>query len=99
MDSDEEAALAALIIATFTENHKRKKRRKRKEWVKPWLQKQNSHGFYSQLLRELRLEEKEIYENYLRMAPENFEELLGYIKEDIWKEDTYLKESIPPEIK
>ena len=38
MDSDEEAALAAIIIATITENIKHKKWRKRKEWVKPWLQ-------------------------------------------------------------
>ena len=30
MDSDEEAALAAIIIATFTENMKHKKRRKRR---------------------------------------------------------------------
>ena len=33
------------------------------------------------------------------MAPENFEELLGYIKEDILKENTHLRESIPPEVK
>ena len=38
MDSDEEAALIAIIIDTFTENIKRKKRRKRKEWMKPWFQ-------------------------------------------------------------
>ena len=37
MDPDEEAALAAIIIATFTENIKLKQRRKRKEWVKPRL--------------------------------------------------------------
>ena len=71
MDSDEEAAFAVIIITTFTENIKRK-RRKRKKRVKPWLQRRNSHCFHSQLLRELRLEEKEIYENYLRMAPKNF---------------------------
>ena len=33
------------------------------------------------------------------MAPENFEELLRYIKEDILKEDTHLRESISLEIK
>ena len=54
MDSDEDAALAAIIIANFTENIKRKKRRQRTEWVKSWLQRQNSYGFHSQLLRELR---------------------------------------------
>ena len=30
------------------------------------------------------------------MAPENFEKLLGYMKEDILKEDSHLRELIPP---
>ena len=47
MDSDEEAALSVIIVATFTENIKREKGRKRKEWVKLWLQRRNSHGFHS----------------------------------------------------
>ena len=38
MDSDEEAGLVAIIIATFTGNIKRKKRKKRKEWIKLWFQ-------------------------------------------------------------
>ena len=38
MDSDEEAALIGIVIATFKENTNRKKRRKRKEWIKPWFQ-------------------------------------------------------------
>ena len=38
MDSDEEAALIDIVIATFKENTDRKKRRKRKEWIKPWFQ-------------------------------------------------------------
>ena len=38
MDSDEEAALIDIVIATFRENTNRKKRRKRKEWIKPWFQ-------------------------------------------------------------
>ena len=58
MDSDEEAALSVIIVATFTENIKREKGRRRKEWVKLWLQRRNSHGFHSWLLRELGLEEQ-----------------------------------------
>ena len=38
MDSDDEAALTAIIITTFTENIKRKKKKKRKEWIKAWFQ-------------------------------------------------------------
>ena len=33
------------------------------------------------------------------MEPENFEELLGYIKVDILKEGRHLRESMPPEIR
>ena len=33
------------------------------------------------------------------MTSENFEKLLGFIKEDILKEHTYLRELIPPEIR
>ena len=47
MDSDEEAALSVITVATFTENIKREKGRRRKEWVKLWLQRRNSHGFHS----------------------------------------------------
>ena len=47
MDSDEEAALSVIIVATFTENIKREKGRRRKEWFKLWLQRRNSHGFHS----------------------------------------------------
>ena len=47
MDSDEEAALSVIIVATFTENIEREKARRRKEWVKLWLQRRNSHGFHS----------------------------------------------------
>ena len=36
MDSDEEAAFDAIVIASSTKNIKRKKG-ERKKWVKPWL--------------------------------------------------------------
>ena len=49
-----------MAVALFCEENNEKRR---KEWVKPWLQCRNTHGFYSQLLSELRLEEVEIYKN------------------------------------
>ena len=58
MESEKEADLAAIVIATSTENIRREKRRKRKEWVNAWVKRRNLHEFYSQLCRELRLEEK-----------------------------------------
>ena len=38
MDSNEEAALVVMTLATFTGSIKCKKRRRRKEWIKPWFQ-------------------------------------------------------------
>ena len=70
-----------------------------KNGLKPWLQRRNTHGFYSQLLSELRLEAVKIYKNYLRMTPENFNEILVLIRDDITKKDTPMREPIPPEIK
>ena len=60
-DSDEEVAIA-IILAICSEPDKRKLRKKRKriQWVKNWLQKRDTHGFYSQLLPQLRLEEGKI---------------------------------------
>ena len=89
-------AAAAIAVALCCEEDNEKRR---KEWVKPWLQRRNTHGFYSQLLSELHLEEVEIYKNYLRMKPGNFNEILVLIRDDITKKDTPMHEPIPPEIK
>ena len=45
------------------------------------------------------LEEVEIYKNYLRMTPENFNEILVLIRDDNTKTDTPMREPIPQEIK
>ena len=100
MDSDEEVAAAAMIVAICVENDERKKTRKRRKvWVKPWLQKRKSHGFYSQLLNELRLEDFEMYKNYLRMKPQNFHEILHFVRykispliyESLWRQRSNLR--------
>ena len=93
----EKIASAAVIIAIYCDDDN-VERKKRSSWVKPWLQRRDGHGFYSQLLNELRLEEVHIYKNYLRMTPKNFEEILSLIKDDISKKNTRMREPIPPEI-
>ena len=90
-------ATASIIIALYCEDDK-KTRKRRSDWVKPWLRRRESHGFYAQLLGELRLEEPDIYKNYLRMTAENFDEILSLIKTDICKKDTLMRDSVPPEI-
>ena len=55
-------ATASIIISLYCDDDK-KPRKRRSEWAKPWLQRRESHGFYVQLLSELRLEEPSIYKN------------------------------------
>ena len=50
------------------------------------------------LLAEMRLEDEYNYNILLRMTSENFEEIFQLIKDDITKENTKLRELIPPRL-
>ena len=93
----ERVKVASIIIALYCDDDK-KPRKRRSDWVKPWLQRRESHGFYAQLLSELKLEEPSIYKNYLRMTAENFDEILSLIKDDISKKNTVMRDSVSAEI-
>ena len=72
-----------------------KKRRKR-EWCKLWLSRRPERGSYNQIFSELQSENPADFENYTRMPVIAFHTLLTKIKPHIEKEDTHLRESIPP---
>ena len=96
----EKQAAAAIIIALLLKMKKtRKSRQKRRVWVKPWLKRRQSLGVYETLLVELRLEDEYNYKNHLRMTSKNFEEIFQLIKDDIRKENTKMREPIPPRLK
>ena len=54
---------------------------------------------YETLLAGLQLEDECNYKDYLRMTSENFEEIFQLIKDDIRKENTKIREPIPPRLK
>ena len=97
--SEKQAAAATIIALLLKKKKKRKSRQKRKVWVKPWLKRRRSLGVYETLLAELWLEDECNYKNYLRMTSENFEEIFQLIKYDIRKENTNMREPIPPRLK
>ena len=41
----------------------------------------------------------QLYKNYLRMSVDNFNEILTLVKDDLTKQNTHLRESIPAEVK
>ena len=64
MDSDDADVLCAIAVTAFLNNEvgkKVKKRKKRNEWTKRWLQRRSEKGLYNNLVKELRLEEVAIY--------------------------------------
>ena len=65
--------------------------------MKLWLKRRKNLEFYETLLAELRLKDVYYY-NILRMTSENFEEILQLIKDDITKENTKMRELIPPRL-
>ena len=67
--------------------------------MKPWLNRRNELGVYNTLLRELRMEDEGEYKRFLRMIPENFDDLLNLIECDIKKKSTIMRNPIPPNIK
>ena len=78
MDSESECAVAVIIVAAISKKRKRiRKKRLRSIWVKPWLGRRNDLGVDNTLLREFRLEDSDEYKKFLRVSPENFDELLG----------------------
>ena len=75
-----------------------KREKKRRVYKKPWLKRRKNLEVYGTLLAELRLEEEYNYTILLRITSENFEEIFQLIKDDIPKENTYLREIIPPRL-
>ena len=67
--------LTALALGLALE---RKKKRRRK-WAQQWYLRRQRFG-HTQLLHELRINEPNVYKNFLRMDGEAFDELLQLVR-------------------
>ena len=66
--------------------------------MKLWFKRRKNLEFYETLLAELRLEDEYKYNMLLRMTYENYEEIFQLIKGDITKENTKMRELVPPRL-
>ena len=80
----DEECVAAISIAFLKRKRKRKKKRLKTVQVKPWLTKRNKLGVENTLLQEFRLEDEDEdeYKRFLKITPDNFNELLKPIETD-----------------
>ena len=61
----------------------RRKTRKAKErcvWVRPYLTRRASHGHYDNLMRELALEDPQLYRNFLRLDEGRFNQIVERVR-------------------
>ena len=98
MDLDKETA-AAVVVLMVAIKKKKRRIRKRSSWVKPWLSIRVKLGVYDTLMLELRLEDESECQKFLRMTPQNFDEILKLIEGEITKSNTNMRDSIPANVK
>ncbi|KAK3101288.1 hypothetical protein FSP39_002411 [Pinctada imbricata] len=76
-------------------------RRPHRWWVRPWLHAEIrlQYGHYHRLMEELRYDDATSFQNFLRMGPAMFDELLSRISSRITKHDTFLRRALDPGLK
>ncbi|KAJ6639530.1 Protein ANTAGONIST OF LIKE HETEROCHROMATIN PROTEIN 1 [Pseudolycoriella hygida] len=90
------AATAIIILITTIS----KRSINRTIWVNPWLLKfgtESSGLWYEKVFDEWKKTDKERYRRTLRLTPSIFNELLAMVEPLIRKQNTKLRQSIPPE--
>ena len=66
--------------------------------MKPWLKRRKNLESFETLLAKLRLEDEYSYNILLRMTSEDFDEMFNLIKDDITKDNTKMRELVPPRL-
>ena len=66
--------------------------------MKPWLKRRKTLESFETLLAEPRLEDEYSYNILLRMTSEDFDEMFNLIKDDITKDNTKMRELVPPRL-
>lgn len=86
--------ISCLVAAEYQLQDKNKRKR---EWVKKWRKTRAVCGNIQTLLKEYTLSsDRDSYKSFLRMDEDCFRRILSYIENDISREDTHLREAIPP---
>lgn len=88
--------LLIIIMAAAYRQHLRSRRKRRTWWTRPWILRRQEHGAHNFLIKELSQEDHESYKNFVRMAKEDFTELLVKMSPLIVKKETIMRKSISP---
>lgn len=89
MDVEGDFLLAMLLI-----RRKKRRNRRRRFWVHSLVLERRNRGLFHTLFDDLEDDDK--FFSYFRMSKYTFEELLSGIASDITKQDTVMRQAIPP---
>ena len=90
-----EAKLAAAVYVALAINKRRKV--KRKCWVKNWVRRRDRQGAYTQLMRELQLEDAQQFRNFTRLSAVEVQSLVNMLGPVIGKKDTAMRNAVSVE--
>lgn len=104
-ENEEEIAAATLLLCSSylllttedEDGNKHESSQHRCVWVRNWLKKRETEGAWAKLLKELcsgDSGERKLFQDFLRMSPAEFEELLQLVKPLIEKENTKFRTAI-----
>ena len=96
---DDDDVLLVLLIARSRRKAKKAKKRTRTIWVKNWLKNREEKSIYTNLLAELRVDDRENFRRYIRMDTETFENLVSRVRPYLTKQTTNMRQPIPVEEK
>ncbi|KAG8239868.1 hypothetical protein J437_LFUL018979 [Ladona fulva] len=90
MELEGDSLMAMLLI-----RRKKRRNRRRRFWVNPLVLERRNRGLFHTLFDDL-LQDDEKFFWYFRMSKSTFEELLCGIEISITKQNTIMRQSIPP---
>ena len=78
---------------------RRRERSRRTVWVRPWIARRMDLGLYDRLMGKLRNEDPRAFQNFMRMTPALFDELVERLSPRSTKPSTNFRASLDPGLK
>ena len=83
-------------LEELEEQERREDRRQRRWWTRDWLLHRPLHGQYEALMAELKMEDPQGFQQFLRVDVATFHDILARIEGRITKQTTYFRRPISP---
>jgi hypothetical protein len=87
-----------VLLDEVSDMIKEEQNRKKQLWVHDWIGRRDSRGASTLLLKELTAEDVNKYKICLRMTPKKFDALLGMVAPKIERQNTQMRDAIPPRV-